>query len=69
MSEKIKLNRIVISVKDIMSITGHNYNNCYRELQTIKDSLGKQKHQLLTFYDYSEYTGIKIEDIKTTLGL
>jgi len=63
----MKANRIFINVKDLMILTGNSYNACWRELQIIKDSLGKGKKQKVTINEYAKYEGVSSLEIKREL--
>lgn len=58
------MSRIIITTADIMQLTGVSYSTAWRELQTIRDALGKQKHQVITIAEYCHYMGINEIEIK-----
>jgi len=56
------LKRLCIYPKDIMRITGRSERYSRLLFKKIKDHFGKEKHQVVTFKEFPEYTGIE-EDI------
>ncbi|MDB5012486.1 MAG: hypothetical protein JWQ25_688 [Daejeonella sp.] len=60
--------RICIYPKDVMLITGRSERSGCRLLQTIKKRNGKSKHQFVTVYEFSEYTGLKIDELRKFLN-
>ena len=62
-------NRIFLNVKDLAILTGKTYLSCWREIQTLKDCLGKKKKQKITIEEYSKYEGISIEEIRKALKI
>ncbi len=55
--------RICIYAKDIQLITGRSERHGRKLLQTIREALDKEPHQFITVCEFSEYSGIEIEDI------
>ena len=66
---KMATNRIFITVKDLCILTGKTYLSCWREIQTLKDCLGKKKEQKITIEEYSKYEGISINEIRKALNM
>lgn len=60
--------RICIYPKDVMLITGRSERSGCRLLQTIKRLHGKQKHQFVTISEFSQYTGLNVEEIRGFLN-
>jgi hypothetical protein len=58
-----RLSRVVIYPKDIQLLTGKSYRHALYLNQEIRIYFKKKPHQLLTIYEFSEYTGIGIEII------
>ena len=58
------MNRICICVKDIQQITGKSERQSRNIMNNIKKHLNKQKHQLVTFEEFSEYMGLDSNKIK-----
>lgn len=56
--------RICIYPKYIQLITGRSERYGRKLLQDIRKHLDKESHQFVTIYEFSEYSGIEIEDIK-----
>lgn len=55
--------RVCIYPKDVQRITGKSERYGRKLLQKIKMQLNKQDHQFVTVEDFSNYTGIKQEQI------
>lgn len=55
--------RICIYPKDIQLITGRSERYGRKLIQDIKEYLGKESHQFITITEFSEYSGIEIEEI------
>ena len=58
-----QLRRICIYPKDIMNITGRSERYARTLHKSIKAHFDKKPHQLITVYDFSNYTGIDLEII------
>lgn len=58
-----QIRRICIYPKDIMLITGRSERYSRTLHRKIKTHYDKKPHQLVTVYDFSEYTGIDLEII------
>jgi len=61
---KTGIKRICIYPKDIQLITGKSYRQSLRIAQEIKSALNKDKEELITVSDFSEYTGIAYEEFE-----
>ena len=62
---KPRLTRLCIYPKDIQRITGKSERYSRALLQTIKKSLNKSDHQLLSLEEFSTYIGLPLESIRT----
>jgi predicted DNA-binding transcriptional regulator AlpA len=58
------MSRIFITTADIMQLSGKSLSSAWREMQTIKDALGKTKKQVLTIKEYCHYNGIEESEIE-----
>ena len=56
--------RIIIYPKDIQRITGKSERYGRLMLQRIRKQLKKEDHQLVTLREFSEFTGIDMEEVK-----
>lgn len=63
----MKRRGIIIYSKDIQRITGRGETYARRTLQLIKKNLGKEKHQLVTFDEYCEFSGLSREELEKYL--
>lgn len=61
------MKRIAIYPKDIMIITGKSERYSRELLKNIKNQLNREKHQIVTFTEFSTYMGFKIEELETKL--
>ena len=57
----MRLKRIIIYPKDIQRITGKSERYGRKLISDIKDHLKKNDHQMVTIYEFSEYSGIDTE--------
>lgn len=64
-SAKSKSSRIVIYPKDIQLLTGKSYRYALYLNKEIREYFQKKKHQLLTIYEFGDYTGISPEIIRS----
>ena len=64
----MKTERICIYPKDVMLITGRSERSGCRLLQTIKKKYKKTKHQFVSIFEFSEYTGLEINEIRGFLN-
>jgi hypothetical protein len=62
-------NRICIYAKDIQNITGKKERTARKLLSDIRQSLGKQKNELVTVEDFCRHTGLKEEQVSRFLTL
>lgn len=65
--QKPKTSRVVIYPKDIQLLTGKSYRHALDLNKEIREYFQKKKHQLLTIYEFGDYTGINPEIIRTHL--
>jgi hypothetical protein len=61
----MKITRTCIYAKDIQRITGKSERYCRKIIQQIRESLNKEAHQFVTLKEFSTYTGIDLEEVKT----
>ena len=61
--KKTSLSRVVIYPKDIQVLTGKSYRHALYLQKDVRHYFAKKKHQLLTIYEFAEYTGISLEAI------
>lgn len=59
----MKRHGLVIYSKDIQLITGRSEAYARRALQTIRKKLGKEKHQFVTYEEFSKFSGLTMEEI------
>ncbi len=59
--------RAVIYPKDIQRITGRSERFGRQIIKEIKEKLNKTSHQFVTLAEFSDYTGISLEDVKNGL--
>ena len=59
-----ELHRICIYPKDIMRITGRSERYARTLHERIKLYYDKKPHQLLTVYEFSEYSGIELKIVE-----
>ena len=55
--------------KDICILEDCQRHWGWRVLQSIKDSLGKAKHQKVSIAEYAHYRGVAVEEVKKVLGI
>ena len=63
----MKMNPVAIYPKDVQLITGRGESYARHVIRCIKKSLGKEKHQLVTYQEFCEYMGIPIVDLESYL--
>jgi hypothetical protein len=63
----IKTVRVCIYPKDIQCITGRSESYGRKLIRQIKQHFDKQPHQFVTFEEFSEYSGIKLQIIEDYL--
>jgi hypothetical protein len=54
----MKLKRVIIYPKDIQRITGKSERYGRYLIRKIKEELNKEDHQMVTIYEFAEYSGI-----------
>jgi hypothetical protein len=54
----MKLKRVIIYPKDIQRITGKSERYGRYLICKIKEELNKEDHQMVTIYEFAEYSGI-----------
>ncbi|MDI6049483.1 hypothetical protein QLS31_06545 [Flavobacterium sp. XS2P24] len=55
--------RVCIYPKDVQRITGKTYRQARLYLNTIKDNLNKESHQLISIKEFCSYCGLQIEHV------
>jgi hypothetical protein len=55
--------RACIYPKDIQRITGRSERYGRKLLQDIRNYFGKEPHQFVTIREFSDYSGIEIEEV------
>ena len=53
----------------IQSKSESQLKSCFTLMQTLKDALGKQKHQKITIKEYCRYEGISYDEVLEALKL
>jgi hypothetical protein len=61
------ISRLVIYPKDVQTVTGRSYSAAAQLISNIRKTLGKSKHQFITFKEFADFTGIDEETIKELL--
>ena len=56
------MKRITIDPSDIEILIGRDIGTAQKLLRTIKDALGKKKHQRVTIKEFCDYIGFPFED-------
>lgn len=49
--------------KDVQRIMGKNYTQSRLYLMKVKQQLGKDSHQFVSVKEFSEYTGLPLEEV------
>ncbi len=57
------MNRIVITTNDVVFLTGKSESYSQKLIKTIKDAYQKEKYQMVTIREFSEYMGISYEEV------
>ncbi len=57
--------RICIYPKDIQRITGKSERYGRILIEKIKSHFNKEKHQFISVEEFCDYTGLKLEDVKS----
>ncbi|SEL41717.1 hypothetical protein [Parapedobacter koreensis] len=60
--------RICIYPKDVSEILGKSIKHAERLLRTIRDALGKESHQYVSFKEFADYTGLDEGEIRERCG-
>ncbi len=58
---------IFITAKDLRVLEEITGSYAYKLLQTIRDSMGKEKTSKVTLKEYAKYRGIHINEVKEAL--
>ena len=59
--------RICIYAKDVVNLTGRKERAAWKLLAQIRKKHNKGKGQFVTIREFSDYTGIAVEDIQRSL--
>ncbi|SDD44798.1 hypothetical protein SAMN04488104_103036 [Algoriphagus faecimaris] len=59
--------RIIIYAQDIMKFTGRSRSYAYKSLNQVKTYFGKSKGSLVTFQEFADFHGIRVEEIENIL--
>lgn len=62
---KVELDRVCVYPKDVQRITGKSERYGRMLLKKIKTKLSKEEHQFISIEEFSQYTGLKIEVIRS----
>jgi hypothetical protein len=54
----MEIKRIIIYPKDVECITGQSGRSARKMMATIREKLGKEKHQLVSIREFCDYTGV-----------
>jgi len=57
------MKQLCIYPKEVAVITGKSASTAQNLVRTIKDSLGKAKHQVLTIREFCDYMAMPYEDV------
>jgi hypothetical protein len=63
----MKRTRCVIYVKDIQLLTGRSESYARTIIRTIKKSIGKHKHQFVTYEEFANFSGLSLQDLEERL--
>lgn len=61
------LKKIEIDSNDIMKINGKSASTARKQIQDVKKSLKREKHQKVTIKEYCKYFGFDIDDVLNVL--
>jgi hypothetical protein len=61
------MQRVVVYTKDVMVITGRSEKYSRTLLRRIKEKLSKEQHQLVSFSEFCQFTGIPTQDVERSL--
>jgi hypothetical protein len=59
------MKRVAIYPKDVMQITGKSERYSREILKKIKELHNKEKHQLVSLQEFSDFIGLKVNDIRS----
>lgn len=62
---KMELERVSVYPKDVQRITGKSKPYGRMLLKKIKVNLSKEEHQFVSVEEFSQYTGLKVELIRS----
>ena len=62
------MTRMEIDTSDIMKLNGKSASTARKQMQDVKKSLKKLKHQKVTIKEYSKYYGFDIDDVLIALA-
>ncbi len=62
-----KFSRMIIYPKDVSAITGKNYRSSWLLLLKIKTHYGRDPKQVVTFQEFADYLGIRVDDVTSFL--
>jgi len=65
----MSLNRIIITVKDVQTITGKSDRAAREILYNIRKKLGKKRHQFVSIGEFSTYTGLPEAEVWEHLAI
>lgn len=57
------IKRICIRANEVAALLGIDKKQGERKLRLIKDAMGKEHHHYITFAEFSEHTGIPLEEV------
>lgn len=59
----MKNTKLVINADEIRDILGVGLRQAQRQRRLILEELGKKSHQVVTYEEFAEYTGIPLEEV------
>ncbi|MEP5253973.1 MAG: hypothetical protein ABJQ39_02860 [Winogradskyella arenosi] len=62
------MKQLCIYPKEVAVILGKSQTSAQTLVRTIKDVLGKKKHQVLTIREFCDYMAIPFEDVYNTIN-
>lgn len=65
----MKSNLVVIFPKDVERITGRGEAYGRRVISIIRNKVGKDKHQFVTYREFCEFSGLTMEEVMAALGV
>jgi hypothetical protein len=63
------MRRSIITRKDIEIIKGCSRKTALKLLNTLRDVLNKQPHQIISIREYCQYEGLNYDEVITDLGI